>query len=116
MRPLPPDPDKLLDARVRVPSETFEARFDALEARLLAEPRRSSWPPLIRALVLPLVVAASLALAIFQFLPAHGQFELPPDEMKVLIEMAALDESLSSALGVTDDESLDVLLHLSLHE
>lgn len=110
-----PDPEHLLQARIRDASPEFEARFDALRRRLANEPRPSVWRewfvrPFGRG-ALVFASAAALVIALFLFRPGADVAAGPTHDYS---ELVVLDEALRDAMPLIDSETLEILLQMPL--
>lgn len=125
--PSPEDPDKpfeeILGSRLRSTSPEFEQRFDNLRRQLANEEPVSVWlrwweafrqPEArgIRIASATAVVILVVTIVALNFSP-YSSPEHPDNS--VYIELVALEESLSSALVLSDAETLDAIINMPVN-
>lgn len=115
--------DSILGSRLRSTSPEFEQRFNTLSRRLANEESASPWRrwwqifshPDARAWQIVTVATAMIALvAVIALQQVYFSASEQPDT-KDFLELVALDESLSSALVLSDQEALDLLLNMPVN-
>ncbi len=117
----PDNPDgteRQLRARLRSTTPEFEARFDELRRQLAHEPRRQpqriwfySWFTVRPAWAGAALAACIVALFAYRSTPPKP---LPKAEAAAYGELLALNDTLRTALPLTDPETLDAMLELPL--
>ncbi|MCB1122929.1 MAG: hypothetical protein KJT03_15345 [Verrucomicrobiae bacterium] len=125
--PHPEDSEKqltaILGAQIRTTSPDFDRRFEELRRRLATEEPETFWLrwrkrigiPETGGLRIAALVAATVAIAAVVAL-IRAPYKSPGNfTNENFLELAALEESLSSALPLTDPETLDAILHMPIN-